>query len=166
MLDDLLSILNYQLLLTNLHCKADSKTYISQNILLCMAPKGVSQPERKGEDMEGKEMKNPSLGVRQVCTNALTVVHWEIWWARRGSFNVALLSVLKLWWASESLHPCPLYILSLSHDHFNCHCLDSSFSLARLLWMLTDLHIYTYYICILFGCLSPWACKTVEHDSD
>ena len=74
MLDDLLSILNYQLL-SNLHCKADSNTYISQNILLCVVPKGVSQPERKSEDTEGKEMKKPSLGVRQVCTNVLTVVH-------------------------------------------------------------------------------------------
>ena len=40
------------------------------------------------------------------------------------------------------------------------------FSLTLLLWMLTDLHIYAYYICILFGCLSPWAWKTVKHDSD
>ena len=62
MLDDLLSILNYQLLLGNLHCKADSRIYITQTTLLCIVPSGVSPPEGKWEDVEGKEMEKPSFG--------------------------------------------------------------------------------------------------------
>lgn len=97
---------------------------------------------------KAKRWRSRPLEVRQVCTNEifLAVVHWESWWEGRGSFNMALLSVLKLWRVSGLLHLCHLYLLSLSHDCWNCHFLDSTCSHALLVCMLTDLHIYTYYI--------------------
>lgn len=89
-----------------------------------------SQPTREEERACGRQKwRSHPLGVRWVCSKEIffTAVHWERWWEWRGTFKTAFLSVFKPWCVSELRHSCHLYLLSLSPNHWNCRCLDSSF---------------------------------------